>query len=122
MDFLKNIPGIYSLNYEEIAKLEGFGQRSIDNLRNAIEHSKNQSLHRLIFGLGIRYVGEATAKTLGKSVENIFDLQKFSIEELHQLKDIGNKVGESIYDFFHNDDNMAMLQKLAGIRIKYKRR
>ena len=120
LGFLKNIPEIYSLNYEEIAKLEGFGQKSIDNLRNAIENSKNQNLHRLIFGLGIRYVGEATAKTLGKSVENIFDLQQFSVEELQQLKDIGNKVGESIYDFFHNNDNIAMLQKLAGIGLNTK--
>jgi DNA ligase (NAD+) len=120
LGFLKSIPEIYSLNYEEIAKLEGFGQKSIDNLRNAIENSKNQNLHRLIFGLGIRYVGEATAKTLGKNVENIFDLQKFSIEELQQLKDIGNKVGESIYDFFHNNDNIAMLQKLAGIGLNTK--
>ncbi|MEP6927015.1 MAG: NAD-dependent DNA ligase LigA [Ginsengibacter sp.] len=115
LGFLKNIPEIYLLNYEEIAKLEGFGNKSIDNLRNAIEHSKKQSLHRLIFGLGIRYVGETTAKILGKSTANIFDLQKLSIEELQQLKDIGNKVSESIYDFFHNNDNIAMLQKLADM-------
>jgi DNA ligase (NAD+) len=120
LGFLKNIPGIYSLRYEEIAKLEGFGQKSIDNLRNAIELSKGQNLHRLIFGLGIRYVGEATAKTLGKSVGNIFDLKQFSLEQLHQLKDIGTKVGESIYDFFHNNDNIAMLQKLAGLGLNIK--
>ncbi len=120
LGFLKTIPGIYSLNYDEISKLEGFGQKSIDNLRNAIEKSKTQNLHRLIFGLGIRYVGEATAKTLGKSVEGIFELQNFSIEDLHQLKDIGIKVGESIYEFFHNADNLAMLRKLAGIGLNIK--
>ena len=120
LGFLKNIPGIYSLRYEEIAKLEGFGQKSIDNLRNAIENSKHQNLHRLIFGLGIRYVGEATAKTLGKSVENIFELQHFSIEQLQQLKDIGNKVGESIYEFFHNSDNINMLKTLADIGLNTK--
>ncbi|MGZ4048876.1 MAG: NAD-dependent DNA ligase LigA [Bacteroidia bacterium] len=120
LGFLKNIPCIYSLNYDEIANLEGFGRKSIDNLRNAIESSKNQSLHRLIFGLGIRYVGEATAKTLGKSVENIFELQHFSIEQLQQLKDIGNKVGESIYEFFHNVDNIKMLETLAGIGLNTK--
>ncbi|HEY5405831.1 MAG TPA: NAD-dependent DNA ligase LigA [Ginsengibacter sp.] len=115
LGFLKNIPGIYSLNYGEIGNLEGFGQKSIENLRTAIENSKKQNLHRLIFGLGIRYVGEATAKTLGKSVENIFELQHFSIEQLQQLKDIGSKVGESIYEFFHNDDNIKMLTTLSGI-------
>jgi len=115
LGFLKNIPGIYSLDYAAIANLEGFGQKSIENLRTAIENSKKQNLHRLIFGLGIRYVGEATAKTLGKSVKNIFELQHFSIEQLQQLKDIGSKVGESIYEFFHNDDNIKMLKTLADI-------
>ncbi|MEO8414188.1 MAG: NAD-dependent DNA ligase LigA [Ginsengibacter sp.] len=115
LGYLKNIPGIYALNYEEIGNQEGFGQKSIDNLRNAIGNSKTQSLHRLIFGLGIRYVGEATAKILAKSVDNIFDLQHYSIEKLQELKDIGNKVGESIYEFFHNDDNIAMLKHLAEI-------
>ena len=120
LGFLKDIPGIYSLHFEEIAKLEGFGKKSIENLRTAIENSKKQNLHRLIFGLGIRYVGEATAKTLAKSVEDIFDLRKFSVEELQNLKDIGNKVGESIYDFFHNHDNITMLQKLATIGLNTK--
>ncbi|MEP7143975.1 MAG: NAD-dependent DNA ligase LigA [Ferruginibacter sp.] len=115
LGFLKNIPEIYSLSFEEIAKLEGFGQKSIDNLRNAIERSKKQDLRRLIFGLGIRYVGEATAKTLAKSVDNIFDLQQFSVEDLQRLKDIGNKVGESIYAFLHNNDNLKMLRELAGL-------
>ena len=98
--FLKIFLAFIHSIMKKLAQLEGFGQKSIDNLRTAIENSKKQNLHRLIFGLGIRYVGEATAKTLGKSVENIFDLQQFSIEELQQLKDIGSKVGESIYRFF----------------------
>ena len=75
-------------------------KKSISNLKSAIENSKKQSLNRLIFGLGIRYVGETTAKVLSKNVENIFDLAKFSLEELQQLKDIGNKVSESIFEFF----------------------
>lgn len=115
LGFLKDIPGIYRLDYQKIAALEGFGGKSIENLTRAIENSKKQSLNRLIFGLGIRYVGEATAKTLSKSVENVFELKKFSIEDLQQLKDIGSKVSESIYDFFHNNDNIHMLETLAGI-------
>lgn len=119
LGLLKNIPGIYRLNYNEIAKLEGFGEKSISNLRSAIESSKKQSLNRLIFGLGIRYVGETTAKVLNKSVENIFELAKFSLEDLQQLKDIGNKVSESIFEFFQNEDNIFMLKTLAaeGINI-----
>lgn len=120
LGFLKNIPGIYNLDYDNISKLEGFGQKSITNLRNAITNSMKQSLHRLIFGLGIRYVGEATAKILGKSVNSIFDLQDFSLERLQQLKDIGEKVGESIFEFFHNEDNIAILKNLADIGLNLK--
>ncbi|MDQ6843108.1 MAG: NAD-dependent DNA ligase LigA, partial [Bacteroidota bacterium] len=120
LGLLKNIPGIYTINFDEIRKLEGFGEKSIDNLKAAIENSKKQNLGRLIFGLGIRYVGETTAKILGKSVDSIFDLKNFSIEELQQLKDIGHKVSESIYEFFQNEDNVDMLKSLAEMGINTK--
>lgn len=109
---IHDIPSIYSIDFEKIATLEGFRKKSIDNLKTAIENSKKQTLNRLIYGLGIRYVGETTAKTLSKNVETIFDLEKMSIEDLQHLKDIGNKVAESIFTFFHNEDNVDMLKQL----------
>lgn len=119
LKLISDIPSIYNIDFDQIASMEGFKQKSADNLRNAIEHSKTQTLNRLIFGLGIRYVGETTAKILAKNVDTIFDLEKFSIEQLLQLKDIGNKVAESIFDFFHNNDNILMLRQLAekGVNI-----
>ena len=110
---IKNIPSIYSIDYEKIAALEGFKRKSVDNLKDAIENSKKQNLNRLIYGMGIRYVGETTAKTLSKSVDTIFDLKNFSVEHFQELKDIGEKVAESVFDFFHNDDNLKMLEELA---------
>jgi len=120
LGLITNIPSIYSINFEKVASLEGFKQKSVDNLRTAIEISKRQNLNRLIFGLGIRYVGETTAKILAKNVDTIFDLKKFSVEELQQLKDIGHKVAQSIFEFFHNEDNVKMLEELAakGVNIK----
>lgn len=117
---ITDIPSIYTIDFEKIAGLEGFKQKSIDNLKSAIENSKKQNLNRLIYGLGIRYVGETTAKTLAKSVDTVFDLKNFSIEDLQQLKDIGEKVAESVFSFFHNEDNLKMLERLAdkGISIK----
>lgn len=117
---LKDIPSIYSLDFQTISTFEGFKQKSIDNLSVAIEKSKTQNLNRLIFGLGIRYVGETTAKILAKSVDTIFDLKNFSLEQLLQLKDIGKKVSESIYDFFQNEDNLRMLQSLADAGLNMK--
>ncbi|MEO8719696.1 MAG: NAD-dependent DNA ligase LigA [Ginsengibacter sp.] len=116
---IHDIPSLYAIDYNQITNLEGFKKKSIDNLKSAIEHSKKQNLNRLIYGLGIRYVGETTAKTLSKSVDTIFDLKHFTVEDLQQLKDIGTKVAESVFDFFHNADNVKMLEDLAdkGINI-----
>lgn len=115
LGLLKNVPGIYTLDFAELAKLEGFGQKSLDNLKAAIESSKTQPLHRIIYGLGIRYVGETTAKTLAQAVSNIFDFASYSLEELQQLEDVGIKVAASIHEFFKNEDNIHMLQLLQGL-------
>lgn len=118
MELLKDVPGIYTLNIDELKKLDGFGAKSIENLQIAIEASKSQPLHRLIFGLGIRYVGETTAKTLAQAITHIFDLSNYSIEQLLQLQDVGVKVAGSIYNFFKNADNIHMLQQLQKLGVK----
>ena len=117
---LKDIPGIYELDFDEIATWEGYGPRSIDNLQQAINNSKKQPLHRLIFALGIRFVGETTAKTLAQAVEHLLDLQQFSDEDLRQLEDIGPKVAGSVYHFFSNKDNIRMLAQLEKLGLKLK--
>ncbi len=118
--FLKNIPGIYTLPYEIIGQMEGFGEKSLSNLQLNIEKSKQQPLHRLIFALGIRYVGETTAKVLANAVSEIGDLKTYTIEELIQLEDIGPKVAMSIYQFFRNDDNLEMLAELEKVGVSVK--
>ncbi|HTL08619.1 MAG TPA: NAD-dependent DNA ligase LigA [Chitinophagaceae bacterium] len=112
LGLLNSIPGIYHIDFDAISKLEGFGKKSIDNLTAAIEKSKTQPLHRVIFGLGIRYVGETTAKILANAVTYLPDAAAFSIDDLLNLEDIGPKVAGSIYEFFHNADNLQLLQQL----------
>ena len=114
---LKDIPGIYLLNFEAIGKMEGFGKKSIDNLQAAIEASKSQPLHRLIYALGIRYVGETTAKTLANAVQHILDFKNYSEGQLQQMEDVGIKVASSIYRFFHDEANLQMLEKLGQLGI-----
>ncbi|HMJ47211.1 MAG TPA: NAD-dependent DNA ligase LigA, partial [Ferruginibacter sp.] len=115
---LHDIPGIYKLNFDEIKKIEGFGPKSIANLQQAIEASKNQPLHRLIYALGIRYVGETTAKTLAQSISNILDFTAYSEEQLRRMQDVGEKVAKSIVDFFGNQENIAIIQKLEAEGVK----
>jgi DNA ligase (NAD+) len=115
LGFLKDIPGIYRLPYDEIRKLDGFGEKSVGNLQSAIETSRQQPLHRLIFGLGIRYVGETTAKILAAAVERLTDFSGYSLEDLQNLEDVGPKVATSVYQFFHDAENLHLLTELASL-------
>ncbi|CAN5311233.1 NAD-dependent DNA ligase LigA [soil metagenome] len=118
LELLRSIPEIYSLDFSKIAELEGFGKKSLDNLREAIERSKTQPLQRLIFGLGIRYVGETTAKTLAKNVHHILDFENLSVGQLQNFEDVGVKVAAGIHQFFHLDDNIRMIKDLEAAGIK----
>lgn len=122
LGLLKDVPGIYELDWHQLEKLEGFGAKSIQNLKQAIEDSKKQPLHRLIYALGIRYVGETTAKTLARGIKSLFDFSRMSIDELQAFEDVGTKVAASIYAFFHNHDNIHMLHRLEkhGLSMQYQ--
>ena len=120
LGFLKDVPGIYRLPYDKIRELEGFGAKSVNNLQAAIEISLQQPLHRLIFGLGIRYVGETTAKVLATAVSHLSEFSDFSLENLQNLEDVGPKVATSVYQFFHNPDNLHLLQELESLGISLK--
>lgn len=118
LDWLKDIPGIYKLDFEKVGSLEGFGKKSIDNLQQAIEQSKQQPLHRLIFGLGVRFVGETTAKVLAQKVNHLLELKEFNQEQLQTLEDIGPKVAGSIVHFFSNESNVEMLKELETLGVQ----
>lgn len=121
MKLITDIPSIYQFEVNQLLGREGFGAKSVENLKQAIENSKDQPLHRLIYALGIRYVGVTTAKTLAQQVDDIFAFQHFSEEELQQMEDVGDKVSKSIYAFFHNPDNITMLEQLAGAGLQTKK-
>lgn len=121
LGWLKTLPDIYRLNYDLVRKLPKMGDKSVENLKAAIDASRNQPLNRLIFGLGIRFVGETTAKTLAASVNELLDLQNKSVEALCELEDIGPKVATSVYDFFHVPENIQLLSELEGMGLNMKR-
>lgn len=121
MKLITDIPSIFQFEVNQLLGREGFGAKSVENLKQAIENSKDQPLHRLIYALGIRYVGVTTAKTLAQQVDDIFAFQHFSEEELQQMEDVGDKVSKSIYAFFHNPDNITMLEQLAAAGLQTKK-
>ena len=92
--------------------LEGFGEKSIIKLLASIEKSKENSLERLLFALGIRHVGSKTAKILARNFKNIDNLSKATYEELSEINDIGNIIAQSIVDYFNNTENIEIINKL----------
>ncbi len=120
LGLLTSIPQIYQLDFAAIGQLEGFGEKSISNLQSAISNSKKQPLHRLIYALGIRYVGETTAKTLAHAIDHLLDLKNFDEEALQKLEDIGPKVAGSVVQFFSNQDNIEMIQALEALGLQLK--
>jgi DNA ligase (NAD+) len=119
LHLLRDIPGIYQLDFDKVGQLEGFGPKSVENLRTAIERSKTQPLHRLIYALGIRFVGETTAKTLARAVNDLWDLCGMAEEKLLTLADIGPKVAASIRQFFTLEDNLKILRELESLGLHF---
>ena len=112
MGLLPDVPSLYTLDWEQLNGLEGFGKKSIENLKEAINASKKQPLNRLIFGLGIRHVGEIMAKTIAKRIANLRDLYDMTADDLVLLDDVGPKVALSIIDFFKIDANRSTIDAL----------
>jgi len=122
LNFLKNAADIYYLkNYkDELLKLENFGQKSVENLLNAIENSKNKPLDKFIYALGIRYVGIEAAKTLAKNVANIDELAHKTYDELLLIEEIGEKTAQSIINYFSNPENIQLINRLKEFGLNPK--
>lgn len=117
--FVKDIVDIYNIDSykDELINLEGYGNKKIENLRNAIEKSKSNSLEKLLFGLGIRNVGGKTAKVLSRHFKTLDNLMNATEEELTNINDIGSIIAKSIRDYFDNEENIDIINKLKDLNI-----
>ena len=110
---LHNAADLYQLTKEQILGLERMGDTSANNIIKGIEESKKVPFARALFALGIRFVGETVAKKLAKAFKNIGDLAKASQEELISIDEIGEKIAESIINYFSKEENRIMVQQLV---------
>ena len=117
--FLKTIPDFYHLkeHRDDIIALEGYGNKKVSNLLIAIEESKNNSLERLIFGLGIAGIGAKNAKLLASTYKNMTNLSNASFDDLTSIRDIGDILGENIVNYFANPNNIELINTLEDIGI-----
>ena len=109
-----NYADLYELKKEQILPLERMAEKSADNLIQGIENSKNIPFERVLFALGIRYVGETVAKKLANHFKNIEALEKASKEELEKIDEIGERIAESVVEFFSSEENVKNVERLKG--------
>lgn len=121
--YLNTISDYYRLKdkKEELMELEGFGEKSINNLLDNIEKTKENSLEKFLFGLGIKHVGKKTSKILCEVYKNLDNLMKSTKEDLAQIPDIGDIIALSIVNYFSNEDNIKLINELKefGVNTKY---
>jgi DNA ligase (NAD+) len=118
---VSNVPDIYTLRLEDLVNLERMGLKSAGNLLSEIEKSKKIEISRLIFALGIRFVGERTAQALAAHFKSIDALDRAPIEELTQIQDVGLIVAESIVFFFNQPENRRAVYKLKEMGLSFSR-
>ncbi len=119
-----DVADLYSLTEEQLANLERMGTKSAKNLLDEIEKSKKAELERVIFAVGIRFVGERTAQLLAGHFGSLDRLTQAAPEELHEVEEIGPKVAQSIVEFFHEKRNLNVVEKLrqSGLQFEQKKR
>jgi len=115
---VKSIADLYTLKEEDLLKLERVGKKSAQALLMQIENSKQAGLARLLMGLGISFVGERTAELLAGEFGSMEALENATQEDLERVQEVGPKVAASVHDFFQNEQNRALIKRLAGLGLK----
>ncbi|MEK5037051.1 NAD-dependent DNA ligase LigA [Sporosarcina sp. FSL K6-3457] len=120
-DLVHDVSDLYTLTREQLIELERMGEKSVSNLLTAIEASKTNSLEKMLFGFGIRHVGEKAATILAEEFGTLAALMEADVERLLTIHEIGDKVAESIQAYFSNEDVLAMLKNLEayGVNMTY---
>lgn len=119
-ELVHNYADLYELKVEQILPLERMAQKSAENLVNGVENSKNIPFERVLFALGIRYVGETVAKKLAKHYKNIDALSQASIMDLVLVDEIGERIAKSVVEFFENHENRIIIERLKTHGIQFE--
>lgn len=117
---VKDYSDLYELTVEQVIPLERMAQKSAENLVNGIQKSKEVGFERVLFALGIRYVGETVAKKLAKHYKNIDALSQASLMDLVLIDEIGERIAQSVIEFFENDTNKLIIERLKGFGVQFE--
>ncbi|MEB3310107.1 MAG: NAD-dependent DNA ligase LigA [Snowella sp.] len=116
---IQSLDGLYRLEWEQLVDLDKMGEKSAQKLINSIQKSKEQPWSRVLYGLGIRYVGSVNAKTLTKSFPTVEQLSQATVPQLSGVYGIGEEIAQSVFDWFRNDSNLALIEQLKAIGLQF---
>lgn len=117
LGWLHSIADLYRIDYEAVAKLEGFGEKSAANLRAAVEKAKRNPIHRLLHALSVHHLGQRTSKLLAAEIEHVLELRDWDLEKYQTIKDIGPVVARNIFNFFHQPQNIELLETMERLGV-----
>ena len=117
---ISNYADLYNLKKEDLILLDRMAEKSINNIFNGLEESKNIPFERVLFALGIRYVGQTVAKKLAKAFKSIDNIMSKKLEDLLLVEEIGKRISESIIEFFNNSENRLLIERLKELGIQFE--
>ncbi len=120
LGWLHSIADLYRLDYEKVAKLEGFGEKSAANMKAGIEKAKKNPIHRLLHSLSVHHLGQKASKLLAAEIEHVLDLKDWDLEKYQTIKDVGPVLARNVYNFFHNDHNIELLQTMERLGVNLR--
>ena len=120
LGWLHSIADLYRLDYEKIAQLEGFGEKSAANLKAAVGKAKRNPIHRLLHSLSIHHLGQKGSKLLAAEIEHVLDLKDWDLEKYQTIKDIGPVLAKNVFYFFQNEHNIELLQTMESLGVNLR--
>ena len=117
LGWLHSIADLYRLDYEKVAQLEGFGEKSAANMRAGIEKAKKNPIHRLLHSLSVHHLGQKASKLLAAEINHVLDLRDWDLEKYQTIKDVGPVLARNVYHFFHNEHNIELLQTMENLGV-----
>ncbi len=118
--WIKDISDVYNLDYNQISELEGFGEKSVENLRKSIDKAKQNPISRLLHSLSIHHLGKKASKLIAEQIDHVLDLRDWTEENFTDIKDIGPVVAKNVIAFFQEESNITLLNKLESYGVNLK--
>jgi DNA ligase (NAD+) len=117
LGWIRTMADVYRLDYDQIAQLEGFGPKSAENLKAAIEKAKQNPIYRLLHSLSIHHLGKKVSKLLAAEIKHVLDLKSWTIEHFTNIHEVGPKVGENVIAYFSEPGNIALLEEMESLGV-----